>query len=106
MIRNDDLQTGKEFKDLLQKQVSVSEVLIYGSRARGDADPDSDLDILVVIYDEETGSREKVYDAAWETGLKRKVVISTIVVTRREITQTALRSSPLIQSVRREGIAV
>ena len=59
------------FRDAVVQALSgsVQEVVLFGSRARGDAGPDSDYDVAVVL----TGSlsadrkvRRQLTDAAWE----------------------------------------
>ena len=47
----------------------VTRVLLFGSRARGDADPDSDFDVAVFLAKpaaQRTDVRAKVFDAAFE----------------------------------------
>jgi len=39
----------ERFRLLLSERVSVWKIILFGSRASGDADPDSDMDILVVL---------------------------------------------------------
>ena len=38
----------KEMTDIIVREVSPRQVILFGSHARGDAHPDSDLDFLVV----------------------------------------------------------
>ena len=44
-----DLATARSFKHLVQKRVHPLDIRVFGSRARGDAAPDSDLDVFVVV---------------------------------------------------------
>lgn len=40
-------------------------VIVFGSRARGDAHPDSDIDLLVIV-DDETPPEKLSWQALWE----------------------------------------
>jgi predicted nucleotidyltransferase len=41
-------------------------LLLYGSRARGDADPDSDVDAAVIVRDSGPKERDRILDAVAE----------------------------------------
>jgi len=48
---------------------AVHDVLLFGSRARGDATPDSDYDVAVLLRDNlsaDRDARRRLADAAWE----------------------------------------
>ncbi len=55
-------------------------VYLFGSKARGDAGPDSDYDLLLVVPDdvpaEKRGSR-LAYEVLWETGTAADVLVCT-----------------------------
>ena len=38
-----------KFKSLLLNRVAINKLVLFGSRARGDADPFSDVDVLVIL---------------------------------------------------------
>ncbi len=95
----------KRLKRLLQKRVALRRLVLFGSRARGDADPDSDVDVLVVIEgaaDEAT--RDYVSDCAWEAGYREGVVIVPVVFSREEWEEGPERGSLLAQAIEREGV--
>lgn len=78
-------------------------VILYGSRARGDAHPDSDVDILIVLHD--FNDLEVEYDRIdpllSRLSLEYGLVIAGHIV-REE--QFASVKSPLLINVRREGV--
>jgi predicted nucleotidyltransferase len=48
-VRQKDLKIAEKFKALVAHRAKVHEVKIFGSRARGNATDESDLDVLVVV---------------------------------------------------------
>lgn len=106
MIAPLDLQIAEELKNLLCKHLKVDEVRVFGSRARGDSEPDSDLDVFVVLTCGDRRQKELVRSIAWEVGLQHGIVISAIVVDNHELKETPLRSSPFVAALEREGVTV
>ena len=82
-----------------------AEVYLFGSRARGDNNKDSDWDILILVdenkvtLDIEDKFRDDLYDLELETGQ----VISTLIYPKKYWQET-LKYSPLFESVSQEGI--
>jgi predicted nucleotidyltransferase len=77
----------------------------FGSRARGDASRESDLDVCVVLERLDRGSRNRVSDLAWEVGFAAGVVISTVAYSRQEFEDGPCSASALVKAVLREGVA-
>lgn len=79
------------------------EVWLYGSEARGDARPDSDIDLLVLFNKPtiEDGDRDKVYDITmpieWDAG----VSINPIMLPK---TQWESRMTPFRLNVINDGM--
>ncbi|HPD16039.1 MAG TPA: nucleotidyltransferase domain-containing protein [Planctomycetota bacterium] len=94
-------------KQLLLKRVSLHRLILFGSRARGDAEPDSDMDVLVVLDGEADDSvRDYVSDCAWEAGYRDGIVVVPVIFARDEWEEGPERSSLLAQAVEREGVPV
>jgi predicted nucleotidyltransferase len=55
-------------------------IYLFGSWARGDAGPDSDFDILIVVPDNAPPQRRRsrlAYEALWGTGIATDVLVWT-----------------------------
>ena len=76
----------------------------FGSRARGTATEESDLDLCVVIEMRTETAVEQISHIAWEVGFDNDTLITTVVYARQEF-ETGLQSfSPLVRVIRKEGI--
>jgi uncharacterized protein len=95
------------FKELmLERGVPLHSTVLFGSRARGDHDSDSDYDVLVVVGRLDGTIRKTISDCAWEAGFQDCLVIVPVVVTRDEMEYSPLQSSLLMQAIREEGVPV
>jgi len=69
----------------------------------GGCDPDSDMDVLVVLDGPVSNSPEIVSDNAWEVGFEAGIVVLPIVVSRESWEKGPERVSLLASAVREEG---
>jgi uncharacterized protein len=87
---------------------NLEQIVMYGSRARGDETPDSDLDILLVLKDASPGNREKahkiVYRLMWDRGFDP--LISMNIIDREYYLQLREADSSYLQNIMHEGKAL
>lgn len=107
MLAERDRLVIERFKRLmLERGVPLCSTVLFGSRARGDYEPDSDYDVLVVVAKLDHTIRQTISDCAWEAGFKDCLVIVPVVVTRDEIEYSPFRYSLLMQAVQEDGIPI
>ncbi|TAK34217.1 MAG: nucleotidyltransferase domain-containing protein [Chloroflexota bacterium] len=96
----------EKFKSLLSKRVKPHSLVVFGSRARGDATLYSDMDVLVVVDRLDEEIRGYISDSAWEAGFDHGIVVVPVAFTREEWEDGPERSSLLAEAVRSEGISL
>jgi len=100
----------KNIAQLIRKNINLidpkAEIILYGSRARGDDRPDSDWDILIltdypVDLEKERNFRNNLYDLELETGES----FSLFIYSKSDWT-TKQRITPFYHNVIQEGVAL
>ena len=79
-------------------------VVLFGSKARGDAHPDSDLDVLVALTDDDPRLRSQVRRLAARVSLEYDLLLSVHAVGRSRWDKLARYRFPLYQAIESEGI--
>jgi len=81
----------------------LSHVILFGSQARGDAVPGSDIDVLVVLKGSVNPVEESKHllDQIVEWNLEYQETVSCLFMDEERF-QT--RNGPLLRNIRREGI--
>ncbi len=101
-----DYNIAKELKSRISGITRVLDFKIFGSRARNNAGSDSDLDIYIEVKSIDDTLKDSIRHVAWEIGFEHSVYISVLIFTHDEITNSPLRSSPLVENIERQGISI
>jgi predicted nucleotidyltransferase len=84
--------------------IHAEQGILFGSYARGDARPDSDVDVLIIAPEFDKPYDRQRIDLLWELRVSTDSRIEPVAVGERQWRDD--RSSPLIEIARREGVAV
>ena len=90
----------------VQHPGAVEQILIYGSKARGDAGPESDLDILLIVKNQAAARKCSLRRIGYLLAAGTDVVPSIMAYTRREWQQRKQSGSPFRRAVERDGVRV
>ena len=96
-----------EFRERLQTLygTQLDRLVLFGSHARGDADPGSDIEVLVVVLNEAEieQKRERADQIIHELCLKHDIVISCVFTNPECLVHSGM---PFYRNVRREGVPI
>ncbi len=82
-----------------------AEVILYGSRARGIADPESDYDLLILTDREVTLEREYLFrQRLFPIELETGAVLTVILTSKKDWNSALYKAMPLYQNIERDGI--
>lgn len=89
----------------IKKQDPTAEVILFGSHARGQAYPESDWDILILIDDpkQSRSIEDKYRDELFHLELELGEPISTLVYSKNDW-ETKHVFSPLYRNIKEEGV--
>ena len=97
-------QIAREFAEKVRAKAPglTREIYLYGSRARGDEEPDSDYDVLVVVEQKTPELEDQIMEAAVEVLDDHDAFVSPMIATSEKFDY--FKEVGLYREVLREGI--
>jgi predicted nucleotidyltransferase len=99
-----DLKITERFAFRLREKVDDVDVILYGSRARGDSSRFSDMDVCVTVGRLNKRMRDIIFDIAWEVGFSEGVVIVPLIFEKKEWLDSPITESTIYKTIKKEGI--
>ncbi len=84
----------------------VDQIMVFGSKARGEDRPDSDLDLLLVISEGSWAEKDAVTEPGYLSSIGTSVIPSFMVLTRAEWNERKRKKAPIWQTITRDGVQV
>ncbi len=105
-MKQKDYEIAKKLKEKLSEVVHLIDFRVFGSRARGDEDEYSDMDVFIEVEYLDSQLKKKIRDITWEIGFENSIYISPLIFTRYEIEDSPLRVSSIVKNITEEGVRV
>jgi predicted nucleotidyltransferase len=97
----------REAARILKERFPVADVILFGSKARGDFDEESDIDLLVLTSRRvDWREHDAMIDAVYPMQLERDVFVSLLILPRDEWTGGDHTVLPIHREIGRDGIHV
>jgi uncharacterized protein len=100
------LQIASRFRGLLTERFGdrVEDVRLFGSRARGEAHEESDLDVLVLIHGLTRPEKTEVLELAAELGIESGIAVSALAMATVEFERLRSLEARIALDIDREGV--
>lgn len=93
-------------KTRLLKDYKILDIKLYGSKAKGTDDHESDLDVMIVLEDYSWPVESEIDDLIFDINLEFDCFISALLFNRKELETGPLAESPVYKKIQQEGLSL
>ena len=79
-------------------------ILLFGSKARGDFDPESDLDVAILVDGLDQATKREIIDIVADAEVKYLVVVSSLVFSWEDFQLLRARERRIAIDIDSEGV--
>ena len=106
-LRKNERGAIKAAVEKLKKAYPVNKIVLFGSKARGDFDEHSDIDLLIITTRPLHWKEEKaVVEALFEIGIEYDVIFSPLFASNGEWEGGLFTEFPIYKEIIRDGAVV
>ena len=107
-LTGDEKKAVAEIRERLNGLVGsrLKGLYVFGSKARGDYDAESDVDLAILVDDLDNPMKRRIIDIVVEVETRYIVVISSLVLSWKEFSHLLERERRLALDIQKEGIPI
>jgi len=104
-LQGSEKEAIREATRMLKRDFPVKKVILFGSKARGDSDKDSDIDLFLVT-ERPIHWREKqsIVHTLFDLGMKHDVIFNILDTPGEEVSGVMFSAFPIHEEITREGV--
>ena len=104
MLENENVL--KELKHTIEEQLGdrLVKMVLYGSRAKGDFDNESDIDVAIIVRELSRELKHQILDSVAEIEMKYLTPLSVHILSENEFEHLKRRERRIALDIEREGI--
>lgn len=99
-----ELKALDDLKHSLNHAFQLLDLRLYGSKAKGTAATDSDIDVMIELEELTLIFYDRVFDMVFDVNLRHGVFISAVLFGRKELEDGPMSVSPLFKAIERDGV--
>ena len=105
-LRSNEREAIREASRMLKEKFPVKEIVLFGSKARGDSDEESDIDLfLVTKHSIHWRERQAIIHALFDMGMKHDVIFSILDTTEGDFGKGIFSAFPIYKEIIKEGVS-
>jgi len=94
-------------RQAIRQAVPDADIILYGSRARGDAGEYSDYDLLVLVDQPvNMALKDRILASIYPLELETEAMLTVVTYNRRQWESLPHREMPFHQNIQRDGVIV
>lgn len=103
MLENENVL--KELKRTIEEQIGdrLVKMVLYGSRAKGDFDNESDIDIAMIVRELSRELKHQILDSVAEIEMRYLTPLSVHILSEKEFEHLKRRERRIALDIEREG---
>jgi len=106
-LSRDEREAIEEATRILKERFPVRDVILFGSKVRGESSKDSDIDLLLLTTQPiHWKERHAIVDALFEVEMRYDVVINIVVNTVHDWHEGMCTVLPIHEEINREGVTI
>jgi hypothetical protein len=86
--------------------IDLYELLLYGSRARGEGNEDSDIDVALVVTPQGRERRREIHDLAYDISQQHGVLLAPMLIERERLAELRRQERLFARELDRDGISL
>ena len=100
-------KTISDIKSVVNTLLPGAELIMFGSRARGEESPSSDYDLLVIAKEPLTDRQRLHFQAQIRKALAKKLILADVIVhSRADIRKKEKLPGHIVRAAMKEGVRV
>ncbi|MBU0600711.1 nucleotidyltransferase domain-containing protein [bacterium] len=96
----------RNLKEMLSQKFKIVDFRLFGSKARGEDTPESDIDVMVEVEKITSEIESQIDDIVFKINLEKDTFMSIIIFGRDEIEEGPMSESPIYKIIQKEGVQI